>query len=112
MELDQQIIFNFLRSLNLKIFYKHPLHSLEEYCGYFSEAKSRLGNRSDNHTVLADIQVEDEPNTSLMSAILMFGTFFIAYFLRILRNSEFFGRSVRCFLNCVTHPTLLFILTG
>ena len=90
----------------MKIFYKHPLHSLEEYCGYFSEAKSRLGNRSDNHTVLADIQVEDEPNTSLMSAILMFGTFFIAYFLRILRNSEFFGRSVRrCFQNCAQCAT-------
>jgi hypothetical protein len=35
------------------------------------------------------------PNTALLSAILMFGTFFIAYFLRIFRNSKFLGRNVR-----------------
>ena len=29
-----------------------------------------------------------EPNTALLSAILMFGTFFIAYFLRIFRNGQ------------------------
>jgi hypothetical protein len=34
------------------------------------------------------------PNTALLSAILMFGTFFIAYFLRIFRNSKFLGRNV------------------
>ena len=39
----------------------------------------------------------DQPhaNTALLSAILMFGTFFIAYFLRIFRNSKFLGRNVR-----------------
>ena len=42
-----------------------------------------------------DIKYSDEPNTALMSAILMFGTFFLAYFLRIFRNSQFFGRNVR-----------------
>jgi hypothetical protein len=34
------------------------------------------------------------PNTALLSAILMFGTFFIAYFLRIFRNSHYLGRNV------------------
>ena len=43
----------------------------------------------------AEIKYSDEPNTALMSAILMFGTFFLAYFLRIFRNSQFFGRNVR-----------------
>ena len=38
----------------------------------------------------------DQPhaNTALLSAILMFGTFFIAYFLRIFRNSKYLGRNV------------------
>ena len=36
----------------------------------------------------------NEPNTALLSTILIFGTFLIAYFLRIFRNSKFLGRSV------------------
>jgi len=36
-----------------------------------------------------------QPNTALLSAILMFGTFFIAYFLRLFRNSQFLGRNAR-----------------
>ncbi|XP_071791427.1 band 3 anion transport protein-like isoform X2 [Asterias amurensis] len=35
------------------------------------------------------------PNTALLSIILTCGTFFIAYFLRILRNSSFLGRTSR-----------------
>ncbi|GIY32728.1 anion exchange protein 2 [Caerostris extrusa] len=35
-----------------------------------------------------------QPNTALLSMILMIGTFYIAYFLRHFRNSKFLGRSV------------------
>lgn len=37
----------------------------------------------------------NQPNTALLSTILALGTFFIAYFLRIFRNSKFLGRSAR-----------------
>ena len=37
---------------------------------------------------------ENSPNTALLSAILMFGTFGIGYYLRIFRNSHYFGRTV------------------
>ncbi|WAR10579.1 B3A3-like protein [Mya arenaria] len=37
----------------------------------------------------------NEPNTALLSTILILGTFLIAYFLRIFRNSKFLGRSAR-----------------
>ena len=37
------------------------------------------------------------PNTALLSMILMFGTFGIGYYLRIFRNSHYFGRTVRLF---------------
>ncbi|XP_062574718.1 anion exchange protein 3-like isoform X2 [Saccostrea cucullata] len=40
-------------------------------------------------------QTEPKPNTALLSLVLMLGTFFIAYFLRIFRNSKFLGRSAR-----------------
>ena len=41
-----------------------------------------------------DPELEAQPNTALLSIILTFGTFLIAYFLRIFRNSKFLGRSV------------------
>ena len=37
---------------------------------------------------------ENEPNTALLSFILMFGTFMIAYGLKVFRNSHYFGRTV------------------
>ena len=36
----------------------------------------------------------EEPNTALLSFILMFGTFMIAYGLKIFRTSHYFGRTV------------------
>lgn len=39
-------------------------------------------------------EVKNMPNTALMSTILTLGTFLLAYFLRIFRNSKFLGRRV------------------
>ena len=36
-----------------------------------------------------------EPNTALLSAFLMIGTFLIAYQLRLFRNGHYLGRTVR-----------------
>jgi hypothetical protein len=52
---------------------------------------------------------EREPNTALLSAILMFGTFFIAYFLRIFRNSQYFGRTVSSFFSSFVVRSRMFI---
>lgn len=38
--------------------------------------------------------VVNQPNTSLLSLVLMMGTFFLAFFLRKLRNSRFLGGKV------------------
>ena len=37
----------------------------------------------------------DEPNTAFKSFILQFGTFWIAYYLRIFRNGKALGRTVK-----------------
>ena len=37
-----------------------------------------------------------QPNTALLSLILMLGTFLIAFFLRKFRNSRFLGGKVLC----------------
>lgn len=41
-----------------------------------------------------DHLVFNQPNTALMSLVLMIGTFFLAFFLRKLRNSRFLGGKV------------------
>ena len=48
---------------------------------------------------------ENSPNTALLSAILMFGTFGIGYYLRIFRNSHYFGRTVSDL--CKKHKDIL-----
>ena len=56
-------------------------------------------------------KVMNEPNTALLSTILIFGTFLIAYFLRIFRNSKFLGRSVSVFSRSICTSFKLCILT-
>lgn len=44
----------------------------------------------------------NQPNTALFCTILALGTFAIAYYLRLFRNSQFLGRSVSCyFIHCL-----------
>ena len=50
-----------------------------------------------NHSAGTSLKVKEkvnQPNTALLSVILTFGTFLIAWFLKQLRNSQFFGRTV------------------
>ena len=48
-----------------------------------------------NETMKETLYYEkEEPNTALLSFILMFGTFMIAYGLKIFRTSHYFGRTV------------------
>lgn len=55
-----------------------------------------------DHTLAAghhDVDhVVNQPNTALLSLVLMMGTFFLAFFLRKFRNSRFLGGKVPCFL--------------
>ncbi|XP_033102443.1 band 3 anion transport protein-like isoform X2 [Anneissia japonica] len=93
-----------------KIFYYHPLLPLEDYCMNYenmsaTEVPYSTEMYSSNNTTLASTATPDcetnyekrygEPNTAFMSLILTFGTFFIAYFLRIFRNSRFLGKHGR-----------------
>ena len=41
-----------------------------------------------------DQAIKNQPNTALLSLILTFGTFLLAYALKGFRNSQFLGRSV------------------
>lgn len=48
-----------------------------------------------NNTQPVTVTVRGEPNTALLSLVLMAGTFFIAFYLRKFKNSAFFPGRVR-----------------
>ncbi|XP_013387963.1 anion exchange protein 2 isoform X2 [Lingula anatina] len=52
----------------------------------------------------------NQPNTALMSFILMFGTFCIAFFLKGFRNSKFLGRGVRRAIGDFGVPIAIFTM--
>ena len=92
----------------IKIFGKHPLQ--EEYffedrniteLEALTEAEWKTIETCNNVNLTGDkVQSWEnifypQPNTALISLILMFGCFGIAYSLRLFRNSQYFGRPVR-----------------
>lgn len=87
--------------LLLQIFQEHPLHG----CLSANSSAEAWGNGSAavaNTTALATspaargaTKVTGQPNTALLSLVLMAGTFFIAFFLRKFKNSRFFPGRVR-----------------
>ncbi|XP_033473338.2 anion exchange protein 3 isoform X1 [Epinephelus lanceolatus] len=88
-----QEIFAFLISLIFiyetfsklfKVFREHPLMAM-----YPSDTPPATGL----HEV--DSPVFNQPNTALLSLVLMMGTFFVAFFLRKFRNSRFLGGKAR-----------------
>ena len=56
-------------------------------------------------TDLEKTDSEIEPNTALLSAFLMIGTFVIAYQLRSFKSGKFLGRSVSYNFDFIQHLT-------
>lgn len=78
---DKLRLFSFFQ-----VFKEHPLMSL-----YPSDHTPGPG------LLQVDEHVFNQPNTALLSLVLMMGTFFVAFFLRKFRNSRFLGGKVPCF---------------
>lgn len=77
-----------LLPLSMQIFQAHPLHG----CGNGTSGLPGL----ENGTIGRDAsEMTGQPNTALLSLVLMAGTFFIAFFLRKFKNSRFFPGRVR-----------------
>jgi len=96
-------IYEALRKLYL-VFQAHPLLDPVDYCeaddatatvSPLLETSTLANITSRVRRAAGDQKLANQPNTALLSAILMFGTFFIAYFLRIFRNSKYLGRNAR-----------------
>ncbi|XP_063411589.1 band 3 anion transport protein-like [Mytilus trossulus] len=75
----------------------YPVLNVTSSPGYtFANDSFQEETEDDTHNkYLYYKEFKNRPNTALMSTILTFGTFLIAYFLRIFRNSKFLGRRAR-----------------
>ncbi|CAL4118402.1 unnamed protein product [Meganyctiphanes norvegica] len=103
-----------------QIFVRHPL--LEYYAipteKNITEALSLGNNLTDiddftNKTLEVDVAKEiPQPNTSLISLIIMIGTFLIATKLKEFRNSRYFGRLLRRMLGDFGVPLSIVLMVG
>ena len=55
---------------------------------------------------------KNQPNTALLSLLLMFGTFAIAQYLQFFRNSKLLGRRVRRMLGDFGVPIAILVVVG
>ncbi|KAM4718627.1 anion exchange protein 2b isoform 2-T2 [Anableps anableps] len=113
-----QEIFSFLISLIFicetfiklgRIFKEHPL----KRCSLNSTAEGDLS--TDNITAMQNsstqvVTVTGEPNTALLSLVLMAGTFFIAFYLRKFKNSAFFPGRFRRIIGDFGVPIAILIM--
>lgn len=84
----------------LQIYEDHPLLSITAYAYNTCEVSDNYSLPSDaglleNDTTAEEDKVLNQPNTALMSTVHMFGTLFLAMFLKNFRNSKFLGRTAR-----------------
>uniref|UniRef100_A0A7N9B0U8 Anion exchange protein n=1 Tax=Mastacembelus armatus TaxID=205130 RepID=A0A7N9B0U8_9TELE len=100
-----QEIFSFLISLIFicetfiklfRIFKEHPL----KRCSLSNDTKGNTSAENitlvlNNNTLPVTLKFRGEPNTALLSLVLMAGTFLIAFYLRKFKNSAFFPGRLR-----------------
>uniref|UniRef100_A0A3B5ASL8 Anion exchange protein n=1 Tax=Stegastes partitus TaxID=144197 RepID=A0A3B5ASL8_9TELE len=115
-----QEIFSFLISLIficetffklVKIFKDHPLQRCslvnDTNDGAFTE---NITVMLSNSTLPVTVKVQGEPNTALLSLVLMAGTFFIAFYLRKFKNSAFFPGRFRRVIGDFGVPIAILIM--
>uniref|UniRef100_A0A8C4RXV4 Anion exchange protein n=1 Tax=Erpetoichthys calabaricus TaxID=27687 RepID=A0A8C4RXV4_ERPCA len=89
----------------IKIFQKHPLNRCS-----VSNASSISFEETGNTTTKDTGEVTGEPNTALLSLVLMAGTFFIAFYLRKFKNSSFFPGRIRRIIGDFGVPIAILIM--
>ncbi|KAK3731503.1 hypothetical protein QZH41_008530, partial [Actinostola sp. cb2023] len=79
---------------------------------------SRKVSANGTTVTVGTISLTEEPNTALMSVILLFGTFSIAFYMQKVRHSHFFGKQMRRLISdlgiiiAMTIMTILDIAVG
>ncbi|XP_073407817.1 anion exchange protein 2 isoform X2 [Dendrobates tinctorius] len=92
-----------------KVFQEHPLTNCKNVTD--SALINVTDHRQLNQTeTMAPTKITGQPNTALLSLVLMAGTFFIAFFLRKLKNSNFFPGRVRRVIGDFGVPIAILIM--
>ncbi|XP_028289780.1 anion exchange protein 2b isoform X2 [Gouania willdenowi] len=114
-----QEIFSFLISLIFicetfiklaKIFKEHPLKRCSLDNGTEEDPLFNITLVQSNSTLTGAVAVRGEPNTALLSLVLMAGTFFIAFYLRKFKNSAFFPGRFRRMIGDFGVPIAILIM--
>nr|XP_020655840.1 anion exchange protein 2 [Pogona vitticeps] len=115
-----QEIFAFLISLIFiyetfykltKIFQAHPLSGCLKANGTGDgQEEGDASGAPGNGTARQASEVTGQPNTALLSLVLMAGTFFIAFFLRKFKNSRFFPGRVRVVIGDFGVPIAILLM--
>uniref|UniRef100_UPI003AABBA0C anion exchange protein 3 n=1 Tax=Centroberyx gerrardi TaxID=166262 RepID=UPI003AABBA0C len=99
-----QEIFAFLISLIfiyetfsklIKVFQEHPLMASYPSAPSHTVTPQSSSQMDAGGPPVDDSAILNQPNTALLSLVLMMGTFFVAFFLRKFRNSRFLGGKAR-----------------
>ncbi|KAF1433948.1 Anion exchange protein 2, partial [Spheniscus demersus] len=96
-----------------QIFQEHPLHGCLQANGTGTEAEAWRNTSAapTNSTAgRAAAKVTGQPNTALLSLVLMAGTFFIAFFLRKFKNSRFFPGRIRRLIGDFGVPIAILVM--
>ncbi|XP_032442587.1 solute carrier family 4 member 1a (Diego blood group) [Xiphophorus hellerii] len=101
----------------IKIFRTHPLILNYEHLNdtldnpFHPVVKEHVEIHSDGNVTIKELEVERPyPNTALLSMCLMFGCFFIAYFLRQFKNGTFFPGPIRRLIGDFGVPIAIFFM--
>ncbi|KAM8730861.1 anion exchange protein 2b isoform 1-T1 [Acanthopagrus schlegelii] len=114
-----QEIFSFLISLIFicetfiklgRIFKEHPLKRCSLDNNTEGASAENITLMLDNNTQPVTVKVTGEPNTALLSLVLMAGTFFIAFYLRKFKNSAFFPGRFRRIIGDFGVPIAILIM--
>ncbi|OCT73621.1 anion exchange protein 2 [Xenopus laevis] len=92
-----------------KVFQEHPLTNcrLHNLTDTLNVTENLLQNGTE---LIGPTSLTGQPNTALLSLVLMAGTFFIAFFLRKLKNSNFFPGRVRRVIGDFGVPIAILIM--
>ncbi|XP_018431105.1 PREDICTED: anion exchange protein 2-like, partial [Nanorana parkeri] len=92
-----------------KVFQEHPLTNCNpQNLTEWEEVNVTSGSLQNSTTTPP--RILGQPNTALLSLVLMAGTFFIAFFLRKLKNSNFFPGRVRRIIGDFGVPIAILIM--
>ncbi|KAM3598580.1 uncharacterized protein V6R79_019976 [Siganus canaliculatus] len=100
-----------------KIFKAHPLILNYEHLNdttdnpFHPVIKEHVEYHPDGNVTVHELEIERPyPNTALLSMCLMFGCFFIAYFLRFFKNGQFLPGPLRRLIGDFGVPIAIFIM--